>query len=464
MLRVSGSQQSQAYAGTTCRIPSGQNTRTMLAVACVFSLLAFTARSEMGEMRQWTDINGNTIDAQYQDANEAKVHLKKADGSSMVVPRSQLSKADIDYLAVKAPLPLETRICGEWMGWMTHNGGVGQVTLTIRKVGSKLEVEYFGYDHLTEDEARKADKSKPKFDGLNHWAGCYTESYILDASNSTNFLFKPKPMTQGKMLFANYEREKWQWPIYDWSASFVDPGVMYRTSVCEETNIPKYSRFIKKSLMNHPLPLDLEKGRTHKMQTLEPSVNTYSLYIPKSYDHSKPAPLLVNRSPNGNAQPLHTKMAEELGWVMIGLDQSKNGIKSLIARNNLHTAMFDCMRRLNIDWNRVYFSGFSGAARTSSIASTEFRNNVAGVICIGAGFNNPEQYPPTYLPVYFIVGTTDMNNKEVAIDRYPAEKKKGRPTELRIHPGGHTWGRAEDHEAAIRWLDELWQKNGKPRP
>lgn len=209
-----------------------------------------------------------------------------------------------------------------------------------------------------------------------------------------------------------------------------------------------------------PPPLTLERGKTHKLPCAGATNFHYTLYIPKSYDPLKPAPLLINDSPSANGQPLSTKMAEETGWIMAGLTESQNSASWWVCQGNCAGALFDIQRRLNIDASRIYFSGFSGGSRRCSLRALDFPDMTAGLICIGAGFaqwgEGPRQaqyyVPSAELPVFFIVGQTDMNFEEVTKRVHPKEVQRKRPMELVIHPGGHTWGRSEDHEAAIRWL------------
>ena len=58
---------------------------------------------------------------------------------------------------------------------------------------------------------------------------------------------------------------------------------------------------------------------------------------------------------------------------------------------------------------------------------------------------------------------TDGNNCQLVISTYSNapvtrwDRKRGQVFKLKVHPGGHTWGRPEDHEEALRWLDEQWE-------
>jgi len=156
----------------------------------------------------------------------------------------------------------------------------------------------------------------------------------------------------------------------------------------------------------------------------------------------------MNFDPGGNARPLLPKMADEVGWIMVGLTESKNGEWEPVLLNR-DAALFDIRRRFNIDWQHVYFSGFSGGARAASTTACTYPTLTKGLICIGAAYGDGT--PPVSIPIFFIAGETDMNHGEVVGEHKQAAAKK-RKTEMIIHPGGHEWGRAEDHEAAIRWL------------
>jgi len=203
-------------------------------------------------------------------------------------------------------------------------------------------------------------------------------------------------------------------------------------------------RLWKDGALDTPLPLDLAKGKTHHLACLETDQFHYTCYIPEQYDPATATPVLMNFSPGGNAKPLSTTMADELGWIMVGLTESKNGPVQPSTANR-DAVLFDLRRRFRVHPRRLYFSGFSGGARMASWSAIAYP-------CIGAGYLQGS--PPRGVPVFFIVGKTDMNRAEVT-RLQPAEAAKGRKTKLIVHPGGHSWGRKEDHELAVRWLDSL---------
>ena len=64
--------------------------------------------------------------------------------------------------------------------------------------------------------------------------------------------------------------------------------------------------------------------------------------------------------------------------------------------------------------------------------------------------------------MFFIVGQSDFNHDEV-IELHREVERSIRKTELIVHPAGHTWGRRQDHEAAVRWLDDLHKKRRRKK-
>ena len=175
----------------------------------------------------------------------------------------------------------------------------------------------------------------------------------------------------------------------------------------------------------------------------------YSVYVPKGYDLAKPAPLVVHFSPSGNATPLSTTLADEFGWVMIGLTESKNGPWEPIVQNR-DAALFDIRQRLAIDWRHVIFGGDSGGARASGLAAEHRPDICAGLLCsIASGGSSS----PRRIPIFFITGDTDMNLDEVEA-AYQRAKVENRPTEMIRHRGGHSNGGEQNITAALRWLHD----------
>ncbi len=211
----------------------------------------------------------------------------------------------------------------------------------------------------------------------------------------------------------------------------------------------------KEGALDLSLPLDLVKATTQRVRCRDNAAWGYRVYIPESYDPGTPTPVLMNCSPSRDALPLSPKMADELGWIMIGLTERENR-KGDVERHNRVAVLFDLRRRFNVDWSRFYACGFSGGARCAALTAVKYPDLCHGVICIGAGYaydgSGQYEYPPHDSPVAFVIGKEDELCYREVVALYGQEKDK-RDCTLIVHPGGHTWARSEDHEAAIRWLE-----------
>lgn len=211
----------------------------------------------------------------------------------------------------------------------------------------------------------------------------------------------------------------------------------------------------KEGAFSQPLPLTLEKKKIHTISCGSQNQWHYNVYIPQSYDHTQPAPVLINHSPGGNGQPLSVKMAEELGWLMVGLEESRNGPWKPGSENEM-AALVDLRRRFNVDSSRIYFSGFSGGSGRAARSSLKYPDNCAGTINIGGGYGT--YVPPLNVPTFFIVGSGNDCGKPGAIKCYLQEKER-RFVYIAMHSGGHSLGPQSMQDQAIQWMDDVY--NGK---
>lgn len=327
---------------------------------------------------------------------------------------------------------------GKWRGVHTAGGGAYHHLIQIRKHGPGWIGQEVLWGHMTEKQAMAATMKRLNKKGLQRKAIVIIQQYAITLKDGDLTLNGLKAQS---VLGGKYNTDSFL-------GKLKAPGILTGEAK-DAKGAGGTFQFWKEGILDKPIRLDLAKGKTHKLGCIDGGKYNYRVYIPKSYDPAKPAPLLLNFSPGGNAQPLSTKKAEELGWIMAGLVESKNGPLQPSVENR-DAVLFDLRRRLNIDTRRVYFSGFSGGSRAASLSAVSHTEMCAGIICIGAGYLGGVR-PTISLPVFFIVGKTDSNHKEVT-GLYPSEKRAGRPTQMIIHPGGHSWGRKQDHEAAIDWL------------
>lgn len=157
-----------------------------------------------------------------------------------------------------------------------------------------------------------------------------------------------------------------------------------------------------------------QKGKiTDNIQCkIDPSL-TYCVFIPKSYDVSKTYPTIYAFDPHGSGRipaNLMKSIADSLGYIVIGSNNSKNGISAEEINRIVNTLFDDSQTKLAIDPSSIYLVGFSGGARVACMIAQN-KPGIKGVIACSAGFQ------PTKNPLGFryigIAGTQDMNYLEV---------------------------------------------------
>ncbi len=207
-----------------------------------------------------------------------------------------------------------------------------------------------------------------------------------------------------------------------------------------------------------------EAGKTDVIKcTADPSQN-YACYVPKGYTKAKKWPILYCYSPNaqgGYFVDLYRDVCEEVGWIVVGSNNSQNGPWEPI--NTAMKAMWaDTHARFNIDDKRIFASGFSGGSRVSFMMATLYPENIAGVIGIGAG--TPDgKVSPKGMAVWIMCGEQDPNLKELeALDA--KLKSEGYKYVRKTFPGGHTMPGKDLASEAIRWVAKEKPPLTKPNP
>ncbi len=330
-------------------------------------------------------------------------------------------------------------LSGTWHGLVSGGFGMCQQYIRVQRGGAGYVGQGMVWFALSEEQAQALVRGQKPV-GAPTQAMCAMQQFAIKVDGE-NVTFQGVNV-QSVLNGAKYRPDTF-------SGKLIPPGIVAGDAVNNGKTVGIF-RLAKEDVFAKPLPLDLEKGKTHALSCIDGGAYHYTCYIPGGYDPTKPTPVLVNSNPGGNGKPLSTKLAEEFGWIMIGLTESKNGPWGPVFENR-DAALFDLRRRFNIDMKHVYFSGLSGGARASSEAGVAYNGNCAGLILIGATYG--DKTPPKDEAIFYITGETDMNRNEVTA-AHEAAKKSGRKCNFILHPGGHTWGRVEDQEAAIRWLQQ----------
>lgn len=440
----------------TLRNVQGREFKVPVIKLCTNDLAFLAKDNRLGVCRAWKMKAGRTVQAHFVAQQPGGVLVVTPEGHAGVVSPDKLSNDDVTWLDLEAPIPVESRIAGTWRGFMAMGGTTYHTIVNISPNGSQWRGSATLWAQVSSNQTsmasgKDAQRQQSAFQGKSTFSVTVTNGVMTWSKYMTSISMRGKGQSA-------------QWALGRFSGMVTNPGVWVADGTCTAGTGTCW--LAKESLFRHHAPLTLQKGQTLRMTCSDPRLH-YTLYIPKSYDPAIPAPLLVNDSPGRNASPLSPKMAEELGWIMVGLTESGNDAKTdLEWLGNNAAVIFDVTRRFNIDPRRFYFSGFSGGSRRSSYRAIEFPDNCAGLVCIGAGYAYDEHgvylVPAKTVPIFYIVGASDMNHDEVTKRMMEPDYKRGRAYKLVIHPGGHSWGRGEDHEAALRWLDEQW-KSAHPR-
>lgn len=198
----------------------------------------------------------------------------------------------------------------------------------------------------------------------------------------------------------------------------------------------------------------------------DPSQN-YSLYLPRTYDGKKSLPIIYAFDAHGTGKlPVNNykELAEKYGYILVGSNNSQNGLAWEQSQQIAATLMADTKNRLMFDANRVYALGFSGGARVAN-ALTINNGAIAGVICCGAASPAVNTIDPRNNYTFFgIAGNADFNYTEMK--KYDMLDLAGHNVKhaLITFDGIHEWPKAETMQEAFLWLElNAMRKNASPK-
>lgn len=179
----------------------------------------------------------------------------------------------------------------------------------------------------------------------------------------------------------------------------------------------------------------------------------YSLYLPTTYDTSKKWPVIFFFDPHADGKlPLHMykTLAEKYGFILIGSNNSKNGLSSEASNKLVATIIPEVLNSYSINQARIYMAGFSGGARVaSSIALSN--KHVAGVIACGAGLSQQTLTRINSLSFIGLVGEADFNYLEMQRLHEQLDKLEVR-NQLITFDGKHEWPPENIMKQAFWWL------------
>lgn len=210
---------------------------------------------------------------------------------------------------------------------------------------------------------------------------------------------------------------------------------------------------------------DVESGKVLDSVTcLNNPSQTYSLYLPSFYSEERKWPVIFVFEPAARGVlPVRKfqKAAEELGYIVISSNNSKNGSWE-ISFDAADAIFNDGATRFMIDSSRIYTSGFSGGSRVA-VTLAVMNKEIDGVIGCGAGLSSVPDYQPTTRNrfVYVgLVGDKDMNYQEHML----LEEKWNAlaiPNHRIVFSGPHQWPAPDQLKEAVNWLELQSGKRGQ---
>jgi len=206
-----------------------------------------------------------------------------------------------------------------------------------------------------------------------------------------------------------------------------------------------------------PAPENFPTGKViDKVSCKTDTSQSYALYLPKAYDTKKLYPVIYAFDPHKTGKlPVanYAELAEKYGYIIVGSNNSENGIAWEQSLAIVNTLFSDTRARLAINKNRIYLLGFSGGARVAN-AITMMNGSINGVICCGAASPAANFADPRNDYTFFgIAGDADFNYSEMK--KYDLLDLAGRRLKhaLITFEGKHEWPRVTAMEEAFFWLE-----------
>lgn len=198
----------------------------------------------------------------------------------------------------------------------------------------------------------------------------------------------------------------------------------------------------------------LQKGIVMPGVSCKGADYTFALYLPSKYDSTRKWPVIFAFDPHGDGLVpvnLCKDEAEKHGYILIGSNDSRNGLPFQTNLDIFSALLADALARLSLDPARIQVMGFSGGARVAGVIAMT-RPDIRAVIGCSAGLpdmGRPLERPFDYLGV---AGMSDMNFLEMKL-QFDQLDKTPLPHFLLLNNGKHAWPPADMIPEIFDWLD-----------
>ncbi len=185
---------------------------------------------------------------------------------------------------------------------------------------------------------------------------------------------------------------------------------------------------------------------------------SYSLFLPSNYKIDRNWPVIYCFDPKSDGKlplTLLKNVAEKYGYILIGSNNSKNGLQQTEMSHIIEILFEDTKKKIAIDPKRVYYAGFSGGARVACLIANSYKNAAGVIACSGAV--DPADANTTY-NLIGIAGNIDMNYLEMRRLETSLKNWPGRNIFLSFD-GIHHWPPKETLEQAVTIMEIFAMKD-----
>lgn len=189
------------------------------------------------------------------------------------------------------------------------------------------------------------------------------------------------------------------------------------------------------------------------------SAQSFALYLPKNYSASSEYPVIYFFDSHASGRfPLdkYAALADEFNFILVGSNDSKNGMLPDALMNIANNLMNDMKQRLPIKFSRQYLAGFSGGARVAGMVAMQ-TPGIAGVIACSAGINTNNQNNLSFCFVA-IAGKEDFNMDEVVALNKQLDHSST-THQLLLFDGKHEWCPTSTMKDAFLFLETAAMRN-----
>jgi predicted esterase len=208
-------------------------------------------------------------------------------------------------------------------------------------------------------------------------------------------------------------------------------------------------------------------GKTIKREAAGQTGMTYHVYVPTSFKAKAPPPMIIAFSPGGGGGGMVNAMkasAEKVGWMVVGCDKLRNGMKDGKLEEKMEDEVLDDIySKVPNDPQRIYLAGFSGGAMRAYGISARREEKIAGIIAYGGWLGGADHVKAPYCK-YMAVAMVNGNGDKGANSWVQKDTKTLRRRKCHVkqfsYPGGHGIAPPEITDKCIAWLQEDWKESG----